>query len=77
MVSIQADGQRWELVFDTFNPNAGPGAVSEENSYPLRERSLAVFRIQSAPEGPAAVVTPAQVENILAPAEGPLPVNRP
>jgi glycogen operon protein len=69
-------GQRWELVFDTVRPDAPPGPVAESEPYPLRERSLAVFRIQAAPDGPAAVVTPAQVENLIAPAAGP-PAPRP
>jgi isoamylase len=75
---MHQDGQHWELVFDTSEPDRQSGSVSEEAPYQLRERSLAVFRIRVMPEGPAQVVTPAQVENILAPTtDGPLSVHRP
>jgi glycogen operon protein len=65
------DGQRWELVFDTARPDAPPGPVPAAEPYPLRERSVVVLRVQYAADGPAAVVTPAQVETFLAPAERP------
>jgi glycogen operon protein len=65
------DEQRWELVFDTFRPDVAPGPVSEAEPYPLRGRSLAAFRIQATPAAPAAVVSPAQVEKLLAPPGGP------
>jgi isoamylase len=70
------DGQRWELVFDTFRPEVPPGPVPEAEPYQLRERSVAVFRIQRAAVGPASVVSPTQVENLLASADGPPPVRR-
>ncbi|MCI0702735.1 MAG: glycogen debranching protein GlgX [Planctomycetia bacterium] len=68
---LHKESQRWELVFDTFRPNTLPGPVSEEEPYPLRERSLAVFRIQATPDAPAAVVTPIQIEKLLAPPDRP------
>jgi glycogen operon protein len=64
---LHKDGQHWELVFDTANPDAHPGPASEDRPYLLTERSVAVLRIQAAPEGPASVVSPAQVEAILKP----------
>jgi isoamylase len=62
------EGHRWELVLDTARPDAPPGPVPESEPYPLRERSVAVLRIQCAADatGPAAVVSPTQVENLLA-----------
>jgi glycogen operon protein len=75
---IHKDDQRWELVFDTSEADRVPGPVAEDAPYQLRDRSLAVFRIQAAPEGPAIVVTPAQVEQLLAPQkEAPLALPRP
>jgi glycogen operon protein len=60
------DGQQWELVFDTFNPDAPPGTVSEGEPYQLHERSVAVFRIKAESTAPAGVVSPAQVEQLIA-----------
>jgi glycogen operon protein len=64
---LHKEGQAWELVFDTARPEAQPGVASEEEPYQLRDRSVVVMRIQSAPEGPSVVVSPAQVETLLRP----------
>jgi glycogen operon protein len=70
---VHQDGQHWELVFDTFDPSTPPGPANESEPYPLRERSLAVFRIHAiSPDSPAAVVSPAQVEQFLASPERPV-----
>jgi glycogen operon protein len=71
MLPLHKEGQQWELVFDTFKPEVPPGPVSEDDPYPLRERSVAVFRIQAAADSPAAVVSPMQVETMLAAPESP------
>jgi glycogen operon protein len=62
---LHKEGQQWEMVFDTFAPQEPPGPVAEDKPYDLRERSVVVLRIQAAPEGPAAVVSPIQVERLL------------
>jgi glycogen operon protein len=70
------DDQQWELVFDTFTPQTQPGLVVEDEPYQLRERSVAVLRIQATPEGPSAVVSPIQVEQLLEPDRRP-PAEKP
>jgi glycogen operon protein len=70
-------GQQWELVFDTFQPELLPGPVAEDEPYSLRERSLAVFRIQADATGPAAVVTASQVEQLMSVSNNPPPMKRP
>ncbi len=44
------DGQHWELVLDTARPTRRPARRTRGRPYDLRDRSLAVFRIQ-APAG--------------------------
>jgi glycogen operon protein len=73
---LHQEGQHWEMVYDTFRPQAQPGPVTEAEPYDLQGRSLAVLRIQTAPESPAAVVSPIQVERLLEPDPRP-PVDRP
>jgi isoamylase len=73
---LHKEGQHWELVFDTFKPGAAPGPVSEEEPYQLHDRSVAVFRIQMAANSPAAVVSPMQVEQMLAAPDAPPTIQR-
>jgi len=69
------EGQRWERVFDTYHPELPPGPINETESYLVRNRSLAVFRIQLMPVGPSAVVSAAQVEQMMAAPDSPPVVN--
>jgi glycogen operon protein len=64
---LHKEGQEWELVFDTAVPETPPGPVAEDQPYQLRDRSVAVMRIKVAADHPAAVVTPTQIETLMAP----------
>jgi glycogen operon protein len=68
---LHKEGQQWERVFDTFDPAMPLGPISEEEPYQLHERSVAVFRIRAQVESPAAVVSPAQIEQLIAKPEAP------
>jgi glycogen operon protein len=67
------EGQEWELVLDTGRPEFAPESRPDNEPYPLSGRSLAVLRIR-VPEGPAQVVSPKQVEELLAPLARPTAV---
>jgi glycogen operon protein len=45
------DGQRWEGLLDTANPQGEPLPRPEGRSYELQGRSMAVLRTRSKPEG--------------------------
>jgi glycogen operon protein len=61
------EGQEWEFVFDTADPQAGPHVVNEGEPYKLEGRSLAVLRIKAPVEESVRVVSPAQVRGALGP----------
>ena len=46
--------ERWELIFDTAEPPPGASHFTNAQPYPLRGRSIAVFRIQKTEVPPAA-----------------------
>ena len=60
--STNAD-QHWELLYDTADDAAGPTPFAGQATYPLRDRSLALFRtVPVAVEAPQ--VTPLQAESL-------------
>jgi glycogen operon protein len=61
------EGQVWELVFDTADPQRPPEVLPDGHVYDLRDRSMAAFRIQAAPAAAAAVVSAAQAERLAQP----------
>jgi len=61
-------GHQWELVLDTFRPDARPAPVSGEEPYPLGERSVAVLLAASGGRGVTEIHGPAQVDHLVEPA---------
>ncbi|HEX5272915.1 MAG TPA: glycogen debranching enzyme GlgX, partial [Gemmataceae bacterium] len=61
------EGQEWEFVYDTADPQAAPRALADAEPYQLQGRSLAVLRIKAPVEDPMKVMSPAQVREATEP----------
>ena len=62
---LHKDDQQWELVLDTARTNVTPETWTDDKTYSLSDRSLVVLRIR-APKGPSDVISPSQVEVMIA-----------
>jgi glycogen operon protein len=53
---VTSAGHVWQLLFDTFNPDAPVAHFEGKYAYPLQGRSLALFRTAEVKEAPAIAV---------------------
>ncbi len=61
------EGQQWEFVFDTADPQAVPRVMPDGEPYKLEGRSMAALRIQAPVEDPVRVISPAQAQQAATP----------